>query len=825
MAKPQPLAFSVHPSVVYQLGESLISDSVQALIELVKNCYDADASYAKVTISTSGNNAIANSFFSEYEGYIIIEDDGFGMGEKEFREGWLTISNRQKRRLKDAKETTPGGRTPLGDKGLGRLGVQRLGTNVEIIAKKADSSGVHFGFSWTDFQSAKDLEDVRIQSSGIDLKNKSGTRIVVSDLREPDTWKGRALDRLTNELSRMISPYKEIRDFQIYVEVDGRKLELVEFRDEIRNLSPTRYEIRFDGEIFSVAGKVRLEHFRPDQGERAEEFASMVEYDGGKELRNYLMKHKRTRDLNLVPSKTAKWFLDFHFKKSLSDVDQIETEVNTLSIANPGTFRGEVNAYKLGDAAFKGQHVFDLIKEYRRHVKESSGIRVYRDGFAIRVDQDWLKLGAQWTSAKSYYGLKPENTLGYIALSARENIALEEKTDREGFMDSPYYRNFYSLLQEFVTFSARVQDAFGRVYVEFCNERRERIADVDTRKTVEELSAAIKVRLSDASEKQENLRQLHARLEKSVSSSEKVASSIRNSGEVTGKTKQKLLDSIDGLTPLIGEALALLKPTQEYLSELSLLESTAVIIDDRVNSMRRQMDDMYEAIAVGLTAEALAHEIANIADSLADRAKSAQSRLRTLEIRDRILSSFVEHVHSSARAMRKQLTFLSPGLRFVREKREVLVLEDVLGEMREFYEERLSRAKIEIEIHPQNPFAIRMNRGKFAQIIDNFVLNSEYWLKNQTERKTLRHGNLTIEISRPFIRIFDNGKGIEQSLESTLFEPFVTAKARGVGRGLGLFIVRQLLNSEGCSVDLLPKRNRRNRLYIFQIDLRGALHD
>jgi len=44
--------FEVHPSVVYQLGESLISDAVQALIELVKNCYDADATYAKVIVDT-----------------------------------------------------------------------------------------------------------------------------------------------------------------------------------------------------------------------------------------------------------------------------------------------------------------------------------------------------------------------------------------------------------------------------------------------------------------------------------------------------------------------------------------------------------------------------------------------------------------------------------------------------------------------------------------------------------------------------------------------------------------------------------------------------
>ena len=48
-------------------------------------------------------------------------------------------------------------------------------------------------------------------------------------------------------------------------------------------------------------------------------------------------------------------------------------------------------------------------------IRSLSGIRVYRDGFGIRLSQDWLQLGKQWTSASSYYGLRPENTMGYTS--------------------------------------------------------------------------------------------------------------------------------------------------------------------------------------------------------------------------------------------------------------------------------------------------------------------------------------------------------------------------------------------------------------------------
>ena len=162
MAKDSRPHFEVHPSVVYQLGESLISDAVQALIELVKNSYDADATYAKVTIDTKGTVDVDGARYPAEAGRIIVEDDGHGMNLDDLETGWLIISNRKKFELKQAKKTTPGGRTPLGDKGLGRLGVQRLGENLEVFTKAKGASGYHLGFSWLDFKTAPKLEDVDI---------------------------------------------------------------------------------------------------------------------------------------------------------------------------------------------------------------------------------------------------------------------------------------------------------------------------------------------------------------------------------------------------------------------------------------------------------------------------------------------------------------------------------------------------------------------------------------------------------------------------------------------------------------------------------------
>lgn len=829
MLNPTRAHFEVHPSVVYQLGESLISDVVQALIELVKNCYDADASYAKVTIDTQGVIDVAGAIYPSNGGRIIVEDDGQGMDLGDVESGWLTISNRKKRELKLAKKTTPGGRTPLGDKGLGRLGVQKLGENLEIFTKSKADSGYHFGFSWLDFETAPKMEDVDIHLSEIKYSRQHGTKVVVSTLLEPEIWRGQgAVKRLEQELSRMISPYREIRDFTVAVEVDGKSLELLEISDRIRDIAPVRYSLAFDGTKLVIQGRTRLDFFRPSTQKEAEQFVLIAESDEGQAFFDFLKKQKLAKTLGLARPQSNQWFAEFRWQRSLADLDKVQrASSGEGGVANPGPFAGEVDSFDLGTTAFQNQSVFDRISEYRRHIKELSGIRVYRDGFAIRVDHDWLKLGAQWTSATSYYGLKPDNTLGYISLSARDNMELEETTDREGFKDSPYYRNFYALLEEFKAFTTTAHDFFGRSWAEFRKMRNETLARVDSRRTVEDISQAIKKGLSEAPEHQKSLDVFKARLGVSASASKAVVLRLKSAKEITPELRERVTEALSDLEPLLVEAQQAIDRLSTYLEEIGSLRGMGQVLEDRIDGLRRQMDDMYETVALGLTAEALSHEVYNVADQLAKRAKSAQTTLRNKGITDRPVLAFIEYVQSSVMALRKQMSFLSPSLRYVREQKDNINVREFTDELVDFYHNRLAKSNILMKVSSADtvPFTVRLNRGKLSQVIDNLILNSEYWLKEDLAQKRIDSGTIVLEISRPFVRIHDNGRGIDPNIELALFEPFVSAKAKGQGRGLGLFITKQLLDSEGCSIGILPERNQRQRLFKFQIDLRGALHE
>lgn len=96
----QKYHFDITPHIVKQLGEQLVSDEITALLELIKNSFDADATYVSIEINTTGQYTKEKLFYPNHRGFIVVEDDGFGMSENTIMKSWLLISYSQKRELK-----------------------------------------------------------------------------------------------------------------------------------------------------------------------------------------------------------------------------------------------------------------------------------------------------------------------------------------------------------------------------------------------------------------------------------------------------------------------------------------------------------------------------------------------------------------------------------------------------------------------------------------------------------------------------------------------------------------------------------------------------
>ena len=100
------------------LGDELIGSARLAVFELVKNAYDADANEVVVRLDLD----------SDQEPAITVTDDGEGMTLDVLRSVWLVPGDdhRQRQRLAD-RRTPRHRRLPLGEKGLGRFAVHKLG--------------------------------------------------------------------------------------------------------------------------------------------------------------------------------------------------------------------------------------------------------------------------------------------------------------------------------------------------------------------------------------------------------------------------------------------------------------------------------------------------------------------------------------------------------------------------------------------------------------------------------------------------------------------------------------------------------------------------
>jgi len=177
---------------------------------------------------------------------------------------------------------------------------------------------------------------------------EKGTRILISDLKEPEIWKGEAAaNQLRDGLSQLLSPYKGIADFRVYASVNGRRIELAEIGDAVRHTAQVHYDLVFDGQQLTVAGKARLTFFRPPGGKMRRRFREVVELDGGLQFRDYLKQLPAAGDFNLLAASEAGWFVQFSQGFLLSSLDK-KALLEGGQVASPGPFSGEIDGFNLG---------------------------------------------------------------------------------------------------------------------------------------------------------------------------------------------------------------------------------------------------------------------------------------------------------------------------------------------------------------------------------------------------------------------------------------------------------------------------------------------
>jgi len=205
---PDALAFRISPRTMQMLGRENISSPRVAILELVKNAYDADASQVTVQFRRA----------STENGSIVIEDDGEGMDFEELHDKWMVISIDNKLR----EPCTKHGRVKVGEKGIGRLGLDRLAKRTMLITHRANADGMKLTIDWTRYEHDQgQLQEIEHPLEIVPRKRggRSGTTLRLTGLR--DCWAYQDYEALYSGLSLLVPPFEtELVDFKIVFDCD-----------------------------------------------------------------------------------------------------------------------------------------------------------------------------------------------------------------------------------------------------------------------------------------------------------------------------------------------------------------------------------------------------------------------------------------------------------------------------------------------------------------------------------------------------------------------------------------------------------------------------
>ena len=372
--------------MILTIGRDLIQDPYAAVVELVKNAYDADSRDVDIEFSRP----------SEMRGYsIAIADQGHGMTRDDVVNKWMVPSTSDKLR----RRKSPAGRVMQGRKGVGRYAASVLGKDLllETVSVQGEKTDVYI--DWSSFERAEYLDDIDILVETSETSDPSGTRLTMTaDGALLSDWNQRQFDRLRFELRRLKSPVGVALsddDFRINLKVS----DFPGVDDVSETIEP--YPI-FDLFDYRISGSVNSEG------------RGNLEYSMQK-IRN--APHE-TIPFNLgKPTDCGQLFLD------IRAYDRDRAAIDSL------IGRG------LKDDA--GSYVGNL--QARQLLNEYNGIGVYRNGFRIRPlgdpDFDWLKLNEQRVQNPSLR-IGSNQVIGFVQIQSDEESGLIEKSARDGLREN-----------------------------------------------------------------------------------------------------------------------------------------------------------------------------------------------------------------------------------------------------------------------------------------------------------------------------------------------------------------------------------------------------
>ena len=784
------IPFSVSARTAQLIGQQNFSTAEGAVIELVKNCYDADAKNSIIFFDNSDTDPINHSLF--------IIDNGDGMTEAIIRDHWMMIGTDNK----EDEFETGSGRVKTGAKGIGRFALDRLGEIAEMFTLPKDGQyGNYWKVNWNDFkQKGISISQVNATLETLpffNYKNKiielsgnfpqlenyiiennidfsKGTVIRISKLKEE--WIDDEINKLYENLEILIQPREQpIFNIALFTKnspSEFGELSEVFYDDYDYKLSAKYTEDENKTVIISVERneldikKIEKEYMgvflMPYMKNPPFDFESMrnEKFEYAISLHE-LVKGQSEIDHNNLLSRIGKFGFTFYFLKNTKSDDKNESDTQKYP-------------YRNFNSATR-----------RAWLKKFGGVKIFRDDFRVRpygeYGQDWLKLGERQAQSPQgagqrigAYRIRPNQISGTINISRITNLSFQDKSGREGIQENEVFDLFKSIILGIISQFEKdrniIMFSFSELYKKInAEEEAKRKAAEEAKRILEEQQRA----------EQQN-----------------------QNGGVDSTT--------DANTP-----------TETEVTLAKGLQAQEGEIEEKENEIRL----LRSLSGTGLIVASFAHELRSLRTLLVSRTDDLKNVLeKHLNLKEIKKLSSEENPYAMLNHMREQdiqikhwLDYSLSALKKDKRTRTNLDVAEYFQSFKENWENALKRRKVDLSIQNnlQMPIQLRAFVIDFDTLFNNLLINSLDSFKRRKDNLA-RQVQVSFETDNKLLKIYfaDTGAGLSKDYHKQpeeIFLPFETSKVdkRGnkIGTGIGMYLAKTIIEDYKGEIEILEINN------------------
>ena len=710
-----PLSIRPYARLLTMLGEQLLKNERVALVELIKNSYDADASRVDVLFEE-----FASEMTNMPGSRIVVRDDGCGMTLETVQRAWMNPATPTKFLAKrmGQHQTPEKKRVVQGEKGIGRFAVLKLARKISITTRLRDAdleTVVWYDFTRFDDDFVEEYgeeKEIFLDEVKIDWDERSpktlpgathGTIIEMEDLK--GAWSERVIEQLCRDVANLTDPVSRLTrkqatdSFEIGIVCNGQERVVADTEQEtLKSMIEDKAVLAIKG-CFQSDGCI----FRFDKG-------------------------MGTEEINLYDERlTGLWIWR---QRYLGQEVRRQAIKQQIYICGDFTFQFYIFDFSRG---VEGR--FLLTQEDKNRLKDHR-IYLYRDGVRVYPygdpDDDWLNIDISRGIGRAGDFFSNDQVIGWVDITHMGNPKLRDKTNREGLIETGgAAEDFVFLIGTFL--SHIKQGAFARYQQK---QRQKNVA-----KSAREGAVA---------------EHLH-----------KLKSSFENAGQAAQARELAKVESI-------------------YEQERSFLTRRAEVTEDLAG--------------VGLSVEMASHDIM----LLMGRAQDIGIRLAS-----HARKGSIEQVSQQADMLVGVMQQIVVGMRDVqslfrssRRRRQLLKVEPILDKIHGIYAGLLEKNEITYRksVAGTSPLVAKTTDGVVMQVLINLFDNAAYWLETMAPAGP-REIRVTLDGDAGELVFEDSGPGVDSDDRPYIFEAFFSGKGQA-GRGLGLYIARQLLERQGYMIEL-----------------------